>query len=772
MLRLIAILWLLPAVAMASINVYTNNTLSLTPGAHPLVACESAPIRYTVFTRQGTTPVDLSNARVVWRLVHLLDQFTAVSVTGSIVDVTNGVWRVATQTPPVPGSYVGYGDILSASSTTVLMRAAWDLVTITARPPASVSVSVGDTTVTNNISFSIGATATVQLVIYSNTAVYSSGVYAVENQTGNVNMTSSDGSISIMGSNGTIDLLALGGTSISVTGAVDGDLEFFYGPGVGISQTNRSFYFYTFLPVYEAGVLQGNVTSLNFTGFDDVTAGGAVTIVDDTITTLGTAGFLTGALSGSSISLTSTVQAGWWTGQVNSVSANGVSNYQGAVDISEGSGIDVTHTPSGVVISAAGSSGGGAYLQTVVATIIPTNGLNTVQGGVTNSAISGGAGNLLANGTESSAIGGGSGNIITAATYSVVSGGRGNIIRYGTPYDAVIAGGQGNYILGGVGHAIGGGTGNSMQSGGGTYGTIGGGSGNIVGSWLSGSMETIGGGNLNKIDARGNNTIGGGYANDIGHDNDGGNHNTIGGGSRNWMFKDTDYNTIGGGIENTIDAASGLGNNTIGGGARNTNAPSATAGNATIGGGYQNRNTAAYTTIGGGIENRNTDQCSTIGGGKWNSNEDIDCTIAGGYGNTNTTDGGTVRGGYFNRTAGYTAEAGGDGCEANANFTWTGGQNAKASHSGVFHWRSAIASLNAGTDLDSTASNQFIISVSGGGVAINTNNHNGRALNVNGDIAVAQTAQRIWLSTNEYIVGTGTGTMWAVSLNPPTTNSL
>jgi hypothetical protein len=107
-------------------------------------------------------------------------------------------------------------------------------------------------------------------------------------------------------------------------------------------------------------------------------------------------------------------------------------------------------------------------------------------------------------------------------------------------------------------------------------------------------------------------------------------------------------------------------------------------------------------------------------------------TVVGGNGNTASGNFATAMGqfntasGYAGTAMGYSTVAGGFGSQA-------GGTTAKANHDGTFVWAD-----NTFVDFASTAVNQFLIRAANG-VGINTNNPNGAALAVNGNVTVNNT---------------------------------
>ncbi len=170
----------------------------------------------------------------------------------------------------------------------------------------------------------------------------------------------------------------------------------------------------------------------------------------------------------------------------------------------------------------------------------------------------------------------------------------------------------------------------------------------------------------------------------------GGGHNTAsgtgafvgGGGGDNGLDlsfpnrADGEWSVIGGGINNTVQGATFA--STIGGGGHNT--IELDAQNATISGGAYNTTGGNYATVGGGYQNTSMGASATVGGG---------------YQNTSSGYWATVPGGRLNVAAG--------------DFSFAAGHNAKANHRGAFVWADST-----GSEIASTADNQFLVYASGG----------------------------------------------------------
>ncbi len=102
-------------------------------------------------------------------------------------------------------------------------------------------------------------------------------------------------------------------------------------------------------------------------------------------------------------------------------------------------------------------------------------------------------------------------------------------------------------------------------------------------------------------------------------------------------------------------------------------------------------------------------------------------TVVGGISNT-ASGNASVAMGQFSTAGGYAAVASGYGTTAGGFSSFAAGNSARAAHDGSFVWGD-----NTFADFASTANNQFLIRAAGG-VGINTNNPNGAALAVKGDV--------------------------------------
>ncbi len=124
---------------------------------------------------------------------------------------------------------------------------------------------------------------------------------------------------------------------------------------------------------------------------------------------------------------------------------------------------------------------------------------------------------------------------------------------------------------------------------------------------------------------------------------------------------------------------------------------------------------------------------SVLGGGNTSYPNRVAADYAAVVGGISNTASGhaSVAMGQFSTASGYTAVASGYGATAGGFSSFAAGNSARAAHDGSFVWGD-----NTFSDFASTANNQFLIRASGG-VGINTNNPNGAALAVNGDMTVS-----------------------------------
>jgi hypothetical protein len=364
-----------------------------------------------------------------------------------------------------------------------------------------------------------------------------------------------------------------------------------------------------------------------------------------------------------------------------------------------GSGNYISASASGAVIAGGGDEAGSA------GTNLVTSSFGTIGGGRRNSVLSAGDA-TVAGGNDNditsavaATIGGGSSNTIAAfATNSVIAGGHLNFIQLNagpSPYGA-IGGGRGNAVVSGRSTTIAGGEENTLF---GSYGTVSGGQSNLVNAVAA----TIGGGGQNEILPSSS-------------------YSVIGGGRSNSIAQVSVAAAISGGVMNEVDLNSSYA--VIGGGARNRVHDSAPG--ALIGGGTGNEivSGAEHSVIGGGEGHfiQSNANHSVIGGGfgqRILHSTDY-ATIAGGAGNfiEAAADYSTIGGGRINSVgegAGYATVPGGFLNEANGDYSFAAGRQAKAEHTGSFVWADSTAA-----DWASTGANQFLIRAAGGvGIGLN-----------------------------------------------------
>lgn len=278
----------------------------------------------------------------------------------------------------------------------------------------------------------------------------------------------------------------------------------------------------------------------------------------------------------------------------------------------------------------------------------------TVAGGTYNTATNTGAAILGGNSNTASAqyasVGGGASNNATG-TGSSVGGGINNIARGSY---SVVAGGGGGVPT----------DSNSARA---DYSTISGGKSNDVPSLAT--YAVVSGGNNNSSMNEGS-TVSGGIRNVAGDE----------------LVK---YATVGGGVGNAVWIAGRLG--TICGGDSNE----VRGGWSFIGGGHKNGSGGALSVICGGDSNHTSGDYATIGGGRRNASDGQESTVIGGFSNSASGLRATVLGGQGN--------------EASGSYSCALGNNSHAIHPGAFVWGDGW-----GTNLTSSANDQFSIRASGG----------------------------------------------------------
>jgi hypothetical protein len=134
---------------------------------------------------------------------------------------------------------------------------------------------------------------------------------------------------------------------------------------------------------------------------------------------------------------------------------------------------------------------------------------------------------------------------------------------------------------------------------------------------------------------------------------------------------------------------------------------------ATVSGGGMNHAQGQGSFVGGGWQNTNRSDTAMIGGGASNliDTNSFVGVVAGGVGNRILTNSGWsfIGGGYANQITGPYAAIPGGWQNSAGRFCFAAGRAAKANHDGAFVW-----SDTSGTDLASSANNQFTVRASGG----------------------------------------------------------
>ncbi len=183
------------------------------------------------------------------------------------------------------------------------------------------------------------------------------------------------------------------------------------------------------------------------------------------------------------------------------------------------------------------------------------------------------------------------------------------------------------------------------------------------------------------------------------------------------------FATVSGGTANTANAAYA----TVGGGTDNT----ASGERATVGGGYFNMASGDRSVVAGGYGNEAGGYTAFVGAGLGNRASGNSATLGGGANNIASGGDSFVGGGSSNHaTNGAATVPGGENNLAGGSYSFAAGQRAKALHDGAFVWADHQAA-----DFASAADDQFLIRALGG-VGINTNNPNGAALAVNGNVTI------------------------------------
>lgn len=255
---------------------------------------------------------------------------------------------------------------------------------------------------------------------------------------------------------------------------------------------------------------------------------------------------------------------------------------------------------------------------------------------------------------------------------------------------------------------------------------------NIVGG-LAGVRPTVIGSNVRGVVVAGGNApagpVNGGGGGDFhaAFDSDG----TVGGGFGNKVGTDNNdpddapFATVAGGVFNGADAYAA----TVAGGDGNR----ASGSRSFVGGGYGNWASGGFASIGGGQNNLAPNTHSAVAGGGWNTASGVSSFIGGGGGDSfggpwpNAASGNwsAILGGWNNTASGYSAVVGGggnntasgtyavvpggDANRAEGNNSFAAGHSANAAHPGSFVWAD-----NSGGTFSSTGPNQFNIRAAGG----------------------------------------------------------
>lgn len=135
------------------------------------------------------------------------------------------------------------------------------------------------------------------------------------------------------------------------------------------------------------------------------------------------------------------------------------------------------------------------------------------------------------------------------------------------------------------------------------------------------------------------------------------------------------------------------------------------AGNfSSVAGGSLNAATGNFSAIGGGQSNTASLNNTTIAGGASNIASGDTSSIGGGTANMASGSLSTIGGGDSNSTAGsYAMIVGGRSNSASGDYSFAGGRQAKATMQGSFVWADS-----QGSDLITTATNQFLVRAQGG----------------------------------------------------------
>ncbi|MEI2725492.1 MAG: FG-GAP-like repeat-containing protein [Verrucomicrobiota bacterium] len=206
------------------------------------------------------------------------------------------------------------------------------------------------------------------------------------------------------------------------------------------------------------------------------------------------------------------------------------------------------------------------------------------------------------------------------------------------------------------------------------------------------------------------------------------------------------FATVSGGTANNASATHA----TVSGGLQNT----ATGQQATVGGGYLNKASGERSVVAGGYGNEASGYTAFLGAGLGNRVSGNYATLGGGDNNLASGGGAFVGGGSANQaTNGFATVPGGEKNLAGGLYSFAAGRRAKALHEGAFVWADHQAA-----DFASTTDDQFLIRALGG-VGINTNNPNGAALAVNGNVIVTGTVSGTFSGNGAGVTGVPLGSV-------------
>jgi hypothetical protein len=223
-------------------------------------------------------------------------------------------------------------------------------------------------------------------------------------------------------------------------------------------------------------------------------------------------------------------------------------------------------------------------------------------------------------------------------------------------------------------------------------------------------------------------------------------------GSENLAFDD--FGSIGGGVLNVTGSDDGQPQQpdnapyaTVAGGTGNRANGNASA----VSGGNSNVANGDTSVIAGGLNNQAAGNLSFVGGGAYNVASGLRSTVVGGSGNSASAARATVIGGGANVAGGESSTvAGGFLNTAAGDYSFAAGQRAQANDAGSFVW--SDTTTVEPEFFATTGPDQFLIQAAGG-VAINTPDPSGYALNVAGTV----NATDLLINGSPIAGGTGDG---------------